>query len=249
MTARVRHLPGKTALTEAALEVVTQTAREAIAARGRFVLALSGGSTPLPLYTAMARQGFGVPGGATLFFMGDERLVPVGDPRSNFGAISPLLFTPSDIPVGNIRPMPVEIGPPQAAAQAYEQELRQTIETAPGEIPRFDLILLGMGPDGHTASLFPGSPALDEQERLVVAVPAPTTAEPHVPRLTFTLPLVNAARKVLFLVAAKGKETSLARALAQAPDPAIPASLVRPQGELVWLLDQTGATATALSGG
>jgi 6-phosphogluconolactonase len=244
MSARVERFADGPGLTAAALALVTAAARAAVAARGRFVLALSGGSTPLPLYAAMAAQGFGASPKDALFFFGDERLVPVGDARSNFGAISPVLFVPSAIPVGNIRPMPVEIAPPAAAAAAYEEEIRQALATPADEIPRFDLILLGMGPDGHTASIFPGGPVLGEEKRLVAHAPAPGTAAPHVPRLTFTLPLLNAARQVAFLVAAKGKEAALQRALADAPDPATPASLVRPRdGELVWLVDTAGAAA------
>lgn len=239
MNPAVRRFPGAVPLTEAALATVTQVAREAMAARGRFALALSGGSSPLPLYAAMARQGFGAPPGATLFFFGDERIVPVGDRRSNFGTISPILFTPTPIPVGNIHPMPVEVRPATLAAETYEAEVREALGGTPDAPPRFDLILLGMGPDGHTASLFPGSPALGETKRLVVAVPPPTTVEPRVPRLTFTLPLLNAARHVLFLAGAKGKEAALERALADTPDPAVPASLVRPaDGELEWLIGE-----------
>ncbi|MEL7639930.1 MAG: 6-phosphogluconolactonase [Solidesulfovibrio sp.] len=238
MNAVIRRFADAPALTRAALDLVAAAAREAIAQRGRFAMALSGGATPLPLYAAMAREGYGAPPEATLFFFGDERLVPVSDSRSTFGVVAPLLFTPSPVPVGNIHPMPVEIRPAELAAATYEAEVRQALGTAPGEVPRFDLILLGLGPDGHTASLFPGSPALAETAALVAAVPPPTTAAPAVPRLTFTLPLMNAARRVLFLTTAKGKEAALAKALADRPDPAVPASLVRPDGELAWLVDE-----------
>ncbi|EFL52887.1 6-phosphogluconolactonase [Solidesulfovibrio fructosivorans JJ]] len=241
MSARAKAFPSPAAMTEAALAYVAEAARESVAARGRFALALSGGSTPLPLYAAMARRGFGAPPQDTLFFFGDERLVPVGDPRSNFGAISPILFTPSPIPVGNIRPMPVEITPPAAAAATYEEEIRQAFGAGLGAIPRFDLILLGMGPDGHTASIFPGGPIVAVQDKLVADAPSPSTVQPQVPRLTFTFPLINAARRVLFLVTAKGKEQALRQALTDTPDPAVPASLARPQdGELVWMIDEAG---------
>ncbi len=236
MTARVRRFPDAPALAAAALEAVAAAARESVAARGRFTLALCGGSTPLPLYAAMARQGIGAPFEAVHFFFGEERLVSPGDRRSTFGTVAPLLFTPAPIPVGNIHPMPVEIRPAALAATAYEGELRETFGAGRGEIPRFDLILLGLGADGHTASLFPGSPAIGERERLVAAVPAPDAAEPRVARLTCTLPLLNAARRILFLVRARGKEAALEKALSGEPDPALPASLVRPEGEVVWLL-------------
>ncbi|WP_300160707.1 6-phosphogluconolactonase [Solidesulfovibrio sp.] len=237
MTRDIRRFSDAAALTVAALQAVREAAHEAVARRGRFAVALSGGSSPLALYAAMAREGYGAPFEATLFFFGDERLVPVADRRNTFGTVAPILFTPTPVPVGNIRPMPVEVRPAALAAETYEAEIREVLGAGPHEIPRFDLILLGMGPDGHTASLFPGSPALTERERLVAAVPAPTLVEPRVPRLTFTLPLLNAARRVLFLTATKGREQALAKALADAPDPAVPASLVRPgQGELTWLV-------------
>jgi len=236
MTPTVRRFADAAAMTAAALELTAGLARAAHAARGRFTLALSGGGTPLPLYAAMAEKGLGVPWEDVLFFFGDERLVPTTDPHNTYGAVAPTLFPPGRVPAGNIHPMPVDVVPPDLAAAAYEAELRAVFAPALGEIPRFDLILLGMGPDGHTASLFPGSAALDETVRLVAAVPPPTTAQPAVPRLTFTLPLLNAARCVLFLATAKGKEASLARVLGEKPDPAAPASLVRPQGELIWFI-------------
>lgn len=236
MTPAVRRFPDAAAMTAAALELAAGLARAAHNDRGRFTLALSGGGTPLPLYAAMAAKGLGIPWADVLFFFGDERIVPTDDPRSTYGAVAPALFVPGRIPAGNVHPMPVAVAPPERAAAAYEAELRAAFGAAPDEIPRFDLILLGLGPDGHTASLFPGGPALGETLRLVAAAPPPTTAEPAVPRLTFTLPLLNAARDVLFLATAKGKEAALARVLAGAPDPAVPASLVRPRGELTWFV-------------
>uniref|UniRef100_I2PZ60 6-phosphogluconolactonase n=1 Tax=Desulfovibrio sp. U5L TaxID=596152 RepID=I2PZ60_9BACT len=239
MNAHVRRFPDIPALTEAALAAVARIARQAVAARGVFTIALSGGSTPMPLYAAMADRGLGAPFSSTVFFFGDERVVPVGDRRSNFGAIAPVLFTPSPIPVGNIHPMPVEVRPLEHAAETYEAEVREALGGVADGPPRFDLILLGMGPDGHTASLFPDRPALGETRRLVVAMEPPTTVEPRVARLTFTLPLLNAARHVLFLVGARGKEGPLAAALDGPPDPHVPASMVRPtDGELEWLIGE-----------
>jgi 6-phosphogluconolactonase len=236
VTARVHRFPDEAALTAAALDLLSRIAKEAIAERGRCVLALAGGTTPLSLYAAMARQGLGAPWERVIFFFGDERLVPMGDARSNFGAVAPLLFTRAPIPVGNIHPMPVEVRPADRAAAVYEEELRDAFGINFGELPRFDLLLLGLGPDGHMASLFPNSPALAETARLVVAVPPPATVEPKVPRLTLTVPVINAARHVIFLVSARGKEQALAGALAGEPDPHLPASLARPEGGAVWLL-------------
>ena len=235
MNARVRRFTDIAALTEAAFAFVAERAMEAVAARGRFSLALSGGSTPLPLYAALAERGLGIAWNDALLFFGDERLVPWDDPENTFGVVRRVLFDKITAPAANIRPMPVQLAPPEAAA-AYEAEVCAALGR-PGEaVPRFDLILLGMGPDGHTASLFPGSPVLGETKMLVAAAPPPTTAKPAVARLTFTLPLINAARRVAFLVAAKGKEAPLAQALAEAPDPAVPASLVQPENGVDWFV-------------
>jgi len=233
---RVRRFTDPAAFFAAGLAAVARAASQAVAARGRFLLALSGGATPLPLYAAMAGKGLGVPWDAVHFFFVDERLVPTGDWRSTFGTVAPLLFLPTSIPVGNIHAMPATLRPAEQAAALYEEDLRGTCGSGPQETPRLDLLLLGLGPDGHTGSLFPHSPALRETNRLVVAVPPPTTAEPRVGRLTMTLPLINAARKVLFLVAGQGKEQALTDVLFGRPDPALPASLVRPQGGAGWLL-------------
>ena len=236
MSERVRRFTDPAAFFAAGLAAVARAAGQAVAARGRFLLALSGGATPLPLYAAMAGKGLGVPWDAVHFFFADERLVPTGDWRSTFGTVAPLLFLPTPIPVGNIHPMPATLRPPEQAAALYEEDIRGTCGSGPQETPRLDLLLLGLGPDGHTGSLLPHSPALRETNRLVVAVPPPTTAEPRVGRLTMTLPLINAARKVLFLVAGQGKEQALTDVLFGRPDPALPASLVRPQGGAGWLL-------------
>ena len=234
MTARVRRFTDAAALTEAAYVFMAELAIEAVAARGRFSLALSGGGTPLPLYAALAQRGLGIAWDDALMFFGDERLVPWDDPENTFGVVRRVLFDKIAAPAANIRPMPVQLTPPEAAA-AYEAEVRAALGRPNEAVPRFDLILLGLGPDGHTASLFPGSPALGEKKRLVAAAPPPTTAKPAVARLTFTLPLINAARRVAFLVAAKGKETPLAKALA-GPDPTVPASLVQPESGVDWFV-------------
>jgi len=223
MNPRIRRFASQADMTQAALTLVSQAASRAVAERGRCLIALAGGSTPLPLYAAMARQGLGTPWEAIHFFFGDERLVPVGDRRSNFGAVAPLLFTRAPIPMDNIHPMPVDVQPPERAATVYEEELRDVFGVAPGELPRFDCLLLGLGPDGHMASLFPGSPALAPTDRLVAAVPPPTTVEPHSPGLTLTVPVIKRCPgKFLFLVALPGQGNRLSAAvLAGTPDPAL----------------------------
>jgi 6-phosphogluconolactonase len=239
MKPRVRRFAGEADMTLAALDTVSRIVGRAVAERGRCLIALSGGSTPLPLYAAMAARGLGAPWEAVHFFFGDERLVPVGDRRSTFGVVSPLLFTRAPIPVDNIHPMPVEIRPAERAAAVYEEELLEIFGLAAGEVPRFDLMLLGLGPDGHMASLFPGSPALDLTDRLVAAVPPPITVEPRVARLTMTVPVINAAREVLFLVASRGKEQALTAVLTGPPDRSLPASLAAPQHGAGWLILET----------
>jgi len=236
MSGRIQRFTDPTAFFTAGLEAVSRTGAQAVQERGRFLLAISGGSSPLPLYVAMAERGLGLPWEAVHIFFVDERLVPTGDRRSTFGSVAPLLFIPAPIPVDNIHPMPVTIRPAERAAAIYEEEIREVWGGNGLETPQLDLVLLGMGPDGHTASLFPHSQALEETDRLVVPVPPPTTAEPRVSRLTMTLPLVNAARKVLFLVAGQGKEQALTDVMFGLPDPARPASLVRPADGAGWLL-------------
>lgn len=236
MTGRLQRFANPAAFFQAGLMRVCRAARQALDERGRFSIVLAGGSTPLPLYALMANQGLGVPWESVSFFFGDERLVATGDRRSNFGTIAPVLFIPAPIPVGNIHPMPSTIQPASQAAVIYEEELREACGCLHWETPRFDLVLLGLGADGHTASLFPHSPALLERQRLVSAVPPPTTAKPAVGRLTLTLPCLNAAREVLFLVAGQDRERAVAETLAARPTPALPASLILPEKAADWLL-------------
>lgn len=196
-----------------------------------FSLVLSGGNTPRALYRLLAteyRQR--IDWSRVHLFWGDERYVPHDHPASNFRMARETLIAPLNIPPENIHPMPTNASSPDDAARLYEQELR----TFFGGIPRFDLVLLGIGADGHTASLFAGTSALKEQERWVAVGEAPV--EPRV-RLTLTLPVLNAARTVYFLVTGADKAEAARRVLLEnAP---LPAALVLPeQGELVWWLDK-----------
>jgi 6-phosphogluconolactonase len=223
-------------LSHLAAEAAADVVSAAVAARGRGAVALSGGSTPQRLYALLAAAPWreSLPWGALQVYWSDERLVPPDHPESNVGAARAPLLDRVPIPVDRVHAPPVGEAPDRAAA-LYEATIRREL----GEPPRFDLILLGMGPDGHTASLFPGSPELEERERLVVA-----TAAPHngVRRLTFTLPLINTARDVLFLVAGADKRPALARVLAGDRD--LPAARVAPaDGRLRWLIDRAAAPA------
>jgi 6-phosphogluconolactonase len=198
-------------------------------------IALSGGSTPRRAYELAARSDADM--SVATLWLGDERVVPEDDERSNLRMVRTAL---TDRLPEQRRPrlMPVDtsLGPDEAAA-AYESELRATI----GNHPRLDLALMGLGPDGHTASLFPSKPALEENHRFAVGVPEPGM-EPMVPRVTLTLPLFNTAREVVFLVAGADKAPAIARAFRDPPDETAPAALVRPgAGTLTLVLDAAAA--------
>ncbi len=215
---------------------------ESIAAAGRFSVALSGGSTPRALYRLLGEPPFHevIDWPRVHLFWGDERFVPADHPDSNYRLARETFISKAPIPSGNVRPMPTEGGDPEAAAAQYEETLRRFFASPEGDAPRFDLVLLGLGPDGHTASLFPGSPALDEGRRLVVATYVPKL---DAWRLTLTPPVLRGARHVMFLVSGPDK-ASVLRAVLEGPyDPRrLPAQLVRPErGELTWLVDEAAA--------
>lgn len=244
----IRALPDAAAWVAAGAEVVAAAAREAVAERGRFSLVLAGGSTPAPLYEALSLPPWAarLPWTATHLFWGDERCVPPADPRSNFGACRPWL-TRLGLDKGQVHRIAGEVKPPAHAARLYEQELRGFFAGAP---PVFDLVLLGLGADGHVASLFPAGPALAEDEAWAVATTPPPEVEPAVARVSLTLPLINAARQVVFLVTSAAKTAAVARVLGRtAPGtPALPATLVRPAGgEPLWLLTAQGLGSQGVS--
>jgi 6-phosphogluconolactonase len=235
-------MPTPAALAEAAADRIVASARNAIRRRGRFVLALSGGSTPRLVYPLLAsppRVG-AVDWSRVVFFWGDERAVPPDHPDSNYGLARRLLL---DLLPG-VRPdavhrMPADAPDRDAAAGRHEAELGRATGVRPGtsERPRFDLIWLGMGPDGHTASLFPGASALDERRRWIVPATAPRTVAVH-ERMSFTLPVINAARQVLFVVA--GADKAAAVRAVRAGSRELPAARVRARSTL-WLLDSAAA--------
>ena len=205
-------------------------------AAARHHVALTGGSTPKDAYRRAATMDVDW-SGATLWF-GDERCVPPDDERSNYGLVRACLLEEIPGPAPVVHRIRGELGPAEGAAD-YEALLRHSFgEDGP---PYLDLLLLGLGSDGHCASLFPGQPALEETERLVVGVPE-AGLEPFVPRVTMTLPVINAAREVAFLVSGAGKAEAVARAFGGTPDPDTPASLVVPvRGTLTVLLDPAAA--------
>lgn len=236
----MRVFPNIEALSRAALDELLRIAQEAVAERGRFAIALSGGHTPAKLYAMWAqadKAGRSTPWNRVHLFWGDERYVPVDDPLSNYRMTREALLAHVPIPEGNVHPVPTNLPTPEAAASAYETELRKFFGD---EAPAFDLQLLGLGPEGHTASLFPNSPALEEKQRWVMAVEAPATP-PH--RLTFTPVVLNRGRNTVFLVSGADKREIVA-ALRAEPDSApskYPAGRIHPAGPVLWFLDQEAA--------
>lgn len=205
-------------------------------ARAGAHMALTGGSTPRAAYeaAAAARADWS---GAVLWWS-DERCVPADDERSNYGLARAALLDRIAGDPPSVHPMPGEMEPGEGAA-FYERELHDCFGAG---MPELDVVLLGLGPDGHCASLFPDHPALEETERLVVGIDQPGL-EPMVPRVSFTLPLINAARRVVFLVTGVDKAPAVARAFEGTPSPATPASLVEPASrELTVLLDPAAAS-------
>ena len=217
-----------------AAEEIAHFAGEAICMHAEFMLCLSGGSTPAATYSLLAeRFRLSVDWKEVQFFWGDERCVPPDDPHSNFRMARENLFVPAAVPEKSIMRMRGEIDP-QIAAQEYEDQLDAIATRRGGPIYQHDFILLGLGDDGHTASLFPGTAALDEMTRRVVANFVPKL---NAWRLTFTFPLVNHARHILFLVGASKSPELIERVLAG--DPQFPAARVNPiAGEVTWMIGE-----------
>jgi 6-phosphogluconolactonase len=236
----------------AAAGQVSQAARESIAARGRFTLCLTGGSTPRRAYTILAaEQGeAAIEWSRTYLFFGDERFVPHDDDRSNYKMVQSSLLQNAGIPGDHVFAIPTQLASPQQAAEQYARILQSFF--GPGVAwPVFDLVLLGMGDDGHTASLFPGAKALEITGNLASAsIPdcwvtssPPGILPPPVDRVTLTFPVLNAARKVTFLVSGANKAEALADVFSDRVSiSSRPAKGIRPTaGRLVWLVDEAAA--------
>lgn len=221
-------------------ELFRETAREAISTNGRFQAAISGGSTPRAMNRLLGRQPFvsQVAWRKTHLFWVDERLVPADDPASNFGVARQDFLEAVPLPPENIHPMTSEKSPPEAAAD-YQKDLENTFRIEKGNLPVFDLIFLGIGPDGHTASIFPGDRTALETDLWVVAVKG---GNPDVHRLTLTLPVLNNAGTAVFLISGKDKAGVVKTLLAPQPT-RLPARKIKPaHGELTWLLDRDAAS-------
>jgi 6-phosphogluconolactonase len=229
-------------LARAAAEEVVRLASEAVRARGRFTLALSGGSTPRALHQLLAGPLFRdrIDWSAVHVFWGDERHVPPDHPESNYRMARETLLDLVPLPAANIHRIQAEEPDAERAAALYDAELREAFALAEHAFPRFDLMLLGIGPDGHTASLFPGSGAVHEKERRVIA---PFVAKLKSHRITLTPPVLNRAAAVIFLVSGEEKAAPLAAILEGEPQVDLyPAQAVRPEdGTLLWLVDRAAA--------
>ena len=222
-------------LSHAASEECVRVATEAVCARGRCLIALSGGHTPERAYQIWSTEyREKMPWAKTHFFWGDERFVGADDPKSNYRMAREKLFKNVSVPQENIHPIRTDFSQADEAAQEYEKVLRTFIAESG---PSFDVILLGLGVEGHMASLFPGSPALSEQKRWVVSVRAP--ADPPV-RISLTFPVLRRARQTYFLVAGAGKQGIVAtlRRDADAETQKLPVAMLRPEGEAIWFLDR-----------
>lgn len=229
--------PDLQAIEHAAADEVVRTVRNAIARRGVCAWALAGGSTPRGLYQRLAED----PWRERLdwkrlhFFWTDERCVPPEHPQSNYRMAWEALLSRIPVSPGNIHRIQGE-RPPAEAAALYQRQLKRW---GKGSLPRFDFVLLGMGADGHTASLLPGTEALSEKRRLVLPTLSP---RPPRERVSLSLRAINAARKVLFLVAGEEKAVALEHVINEPSANSLPASLVRPaKGTLLWLVDRAAA--------
>ncbi len=230
---------------EAADRIIAE-AQSAISVRGRFLLVLSGGSTPEATYKLLAQpeRKSRIDWSKTWLFFGDERCVPHNDSRSNYRLAANSLLEPLGIAHDHVQAIPTDVGTPATCAAEYERRLRAFFGTKVGcEFPHFDVVLLGLGDDGHTASLFPGKPTLDETSAWVTSSP-PGVLPPPVNRVTLTFSVLNAARLAMFLVAGEKKAAIVRAVLEEDVDYRVhPAARVSPvDGDLAWVLDESAAS-------
>jgi 6-phosphogluconolactonase len=235
----IQAFPDLDALSRGALDELLRILRGAVSERGRFAIALAGGHTPARMYALWAQQEYReqTPWDRVHLFWSDERYVPHDDPLSNYRMARETLIAHVPIPAANVHPMPTDSPQPESAAEAYEEELRKFFGST---LPAFDVQLLGLGVEGHTASLFPGSPALEDNRRWVAAVEVP--AKPP-RRLTLTPAVLNSGRNAFFLVAGEDKR-GIFEILRNEPEnrpSQYPAGRIRSAGRTVWFLDQAVA--------
>ncbi len=251
---RLHVFPDLDRLAQKAANRVLEIGNSAIVRRGIFTFVLSGGSTPLPVYRLLRQKSHALDWRRVHIFWGDERCLPPDDPQSNYRQAWEALLVHVSIPAENVHRIKGEL-PASQGGRDYQDRLTAFFtaypaldwqEIAGNRFPSFDLILLGMGDDGHTASLFPGSPALDERTQAVVGVEHNQPPPPLVDRVTFTLPMINVAAHAIFLVAGKGKALRLQQVFAGEMETNLPAGRVRlASGQLEWWVDSAAASALA----
>lgn len=227
------------AMAERVAHILAAACEEAVAERGSFRIALSGGQTPIPLFRLLAARDWAdrLPWDKISIFWVDERCVSPDHPDSNYGLARRELL--GHVPATHFFRMRGDEAP-EMAADKYERQIRAEFNLGPQELPRFDFVLLGMGADGHTGSIFPKSPALAAKKRLVIDQYVPERKEN---RITLTLPVINNARCCMFLVTGREKHATLSQALNLLAEPTLPAQMVRPGfGDLIWVVDEAAAT-------
>jgi 6-phosphogluconolactonase len=245
---KLRVVPDTNSLFQVGAEEFANQLESTLKSSDRFTVALSGGSTPKGLFSLLATNYRDrLPWNKIFFFWGDERHVPPDNSESNYRMAHETLLSKVPVPATNVFRVPAENPDASHAAEEYERTLREFFHTAPGTFPQFDLILLGMGPDGHTASLFPGTSSLQEKTKLVVA----TWVEKFKTyRITFTAPLINQAKIVMFLVAGSDKSSALKEVLEGHQSAELfPSKLIKPiKGRLIWLVDEAAAASLSQKG-
>ena len=241
--AQIRIVPDLEQLNRAAADEFVRLAQQQAQERDQFSVALAGGSTPRSFYALLASESYcsRVPWESVHLFWGDERCVPPDHPESNFHMAQETLLSRVPLPAVNIHPIPLDQGDPDSIAKVYEQNLRAFFQLKDEAWPEFDLVLLGLGEDGHTASLFPHSVALREESRLVIAT---TGGDPNLPRVTLTIPVLNHAKHLIWLVAGAKKASIVHKVLEDSGrSDAVPAQMLQPtKGSSIWFVDRAAAS-------
>jgi 6-phosphogluconolactonase len=242
-TREIRILADANAIAQTAAAEFVEAAREAVCLKDSFSVALAGGSTPKTLYGLLLNNGplrTMVPWDKIQFFFGDERHVPPNHAESNFRMASEAMLAKAPVDSKQVHRIKGEIESAAEAAAGYDKDLRINFRLGEGQLPRFDLVLLGMGPEGHTASLFPGTKALKEERRLVVSN---WVGKLYTDRITLTPPVLNNAARVVFMVHGAEKAPALKAVLEGPYEPEqLPAQIIRPQqGKVLWLIDPAAA--------
>jgi 6-phosphogluconolactonase len=243
----IRILADANAIAQTAAAEFLEAAKQAVSEKGNFSVALSGGSTPKALYGLLIANQIlqaTVPWGKIQFYFGDERHVPPDDPDSNFRMATEAMLAKAPVDAQQVHRIKGENRDAAQAAEEYEEDLRTSFRLAEGQLPHFDLVLLGMGPEGHTASLFPGTKALKEKRRLVVSN---WVGKLYTDRITLTPPVLNNAARVVFMVQGAEKAPALKAVLEGPYEPdQLPAQIIKPkQGKVLWLVDPAAAAMLA----